>query len=113
MKLDELFTLLNSVLPNKVFYGSNIYDNGDNSSMPFIVYEEINKRPIGYHDDSPIIYERTIQITLVSKRKSVVLENALEKNMTNTHLNYSLISEFFNEDRSINRVYEIKLLEEK
>ena len=54
MTLEQLYSILNEVLSNKVFYGKNVYDNNDNDSMPYIVYQEINKRAIGYHDDTPI-----------------------------------------------------------
>lgn len=109
MYLKEIFTILNTVLPSKVFYGINIYDNQSNADMPYIVYQEINRRPIGYHDDVPILYEASIQITLVSKRKDLELEKALEKTLLKSKYNYSLISEYFNSDKSINRVYEIKM----
>ena len=28
MKLEELYSIIKGVLPNKVFYGTNVYDNG-------------------------------------------------------------------------------------
>ena len=39
MKLSELYSILNKVLEDKIFYGTNVYDNEDNASMPFIVYQ--------------------------------------------------------------------------
>ena len=45
MDLSKLYQALNSVLKDKVFYGSNVYDNEDNASMPYIVYQEVTKRP--------------------------------------------------------------------
>lgn len=111
MKLEEIYSILNKVLPNKVFYGTNVYDNEDNATMPYMVYQEINKRPIGYADNIPLPYISTIQITLVTKRKDTSLEKSLETNLLNNKLNYSLISEFFNSDKSVNRVYEIKMEE--
>lgn len=109
MEIKKLYSLLNKVLPNKVFYGSNNYDNEDYASMPYIVYQEVNKRPIGYHDNVPICYDSTIQITLVCKNKSLELERTLEKKLLNNGFNYSLLSEFFNSDKSVNRVYEIHM----
>ena len=47
MTLEDVVMILKSVLPDKVFYGSNVYDNEDNASMPYIVYQEITKRAIG------------------------------------------------------------------
>ncbi|MFA7689151.1 MAG: hypothetical protein WCX96_03600 [Bacilli bacterium] len=111
MNLTKLFSILNTVLPNKIFYGSNIYDNDDNASMPFIVYQEITKRPRGYVDNHPSWYRSTIQITLVTKSKDINLERSLEKTMLDNDLIYSVISENRNSDRSVNRVYEINMEE--
>lgn len=80
--------------------------------MPYIVYQEINSRAIGYHDDEPIFYASSIQITLVTKRKTPTLEKQLESTLLTNKINYSLTSEFLNSDRSVNRVYEIKNSEE-
>ena len=112
MRLEELYSILKSVLPEKVFYGMNIYDNNDNAEMPYIVYQEISKRAIGYHDDKPILLSTVIQITLVTKRKDQNLEKRLEETLLNNNINYSLTSEFLNADRSVNRVYEINNMEE-
>lgn len=107
--LEELFQLLCEVLPDKVFYGTNEYDNGDNASMPYMVYEEINKRPIGYHDDLPISYRSNIQITLVTAKKDLALEKSLEDKLLENELVFQVISEYKNSDKSINRIYEIKM----
>ncbi len=112
MTLEKLYSILNTVLKDKVFYGVNIYDNEQNAEMPYIVYQEINSRPIGYHDDEPIFYASSIQITLVTKRKTPTIEKKLEKALLENKINYSLTSEFTNADRSVNRVYDIKNTEE-
>lgn len=112
MTLEELYSVLDTVLPDKVFYGINLYDNEQNAEMPYIVYQEIGSRAIGYHDDKPIFYASTVQITLVTKQKTPALEHRLEQELLNKELNYSLTSEFLNSDKSVNRVYEIKLLED-
>lgn len=112
MTLEGLYSILNTVLKDKVFYGVNTYDNEQNAEMPYIVYQEISSRPIGYHDDQPIFYAATIQITLVTKRKTPAIEKLLEKTLLENKLNYSLTTEFTNADRSVNRVYEIKNSEE-
>lgn len=109
MTLEEVCALLKKVLPNKVFYGTNSYDNEDNAKMPFIVYQEVNKRPPLMADDKPVFYESNIQITLVTKKKSPSLERTLEKTLLDNEITYSLLSEFFNSDKSVNRVYEIKM----
>lgn len=107
MTLEELYQIINPVIPNKVFYGTNVYDNEDNASLPYIVYQEVSKRAKGYIDDVPIAYELTIQITLVTKKKDLIYEKKLENALLSNCLNYRLISEFTNEDKSVNRVYEI------
>ena len=112
MTLEQLYSILNEVLPNKVFYGKNVYDNNDNASMPYIVYQEINKRAIGYHDDKPIKFSDSIQIMLVTKSKDKTLETSLETKLLQNNLNYALLSEYLNDDKSVNRVYEIKIMEE-
>lgn len=111
MNLEELFSILNKVLPDKVSYGTNIYDNENNVEMPYIVYQEISRRPIGYADNIPLPYSSNIQITLVVKKKDLLLERRLEKELLNNNLSYSLLSEFHNSDKSVNRVYEIKMEE--
>jgi len=111
MNLNELFSILNSVLPDKVFYGTNVYDNDDNASMPFIVYQEVTKRPRGYEDNHPTWYRSLVQITLVTKKKDLTLEGLLEKAMLDNGLVFSLISENRNADKSLNRVYEIYMEE--
>lgn len=111
MKLEDLFSILNLVLEGKVFYGSNVYDNEDNASIPYIVYQEVNRRPIGYHDDLPILYSSVVQITLVTKKKDKALEESLEQELLKNGICFSLISESHNSDKSINRVYEIKMEE--
>ena len=107
MTLEDVVMILKSVLPDKVFYGSNVYDNEDNASMPYIVYQEISKRAIDYIDDIPIAYRTNIQITLVTKRKDTSIEVLLENKLLENDLTYSLASEFFNSDKSINSVYQI------
>ena len=100
MTIEEIFKILNKVLPEKIFYGTNVYDNENNASMPFIVYQEINRRAPVMIDDKPCYYQSTIQITLVTKRKSLELERTLEKTLLDNEITYSLLSEFFNSDKS-------------
>ncbi len=109
MTLDDLYNILNTVLPDKVFYGVNTYDNEDNAEMPYIVYQEYSKRPTGYCDDEPINYRSNIQITLVTKKKDRNIETILESNLLTNGLVYQVISESKNEDKSLNRIYEITM----
>lgn len=107
MELEEVYQILNKVLPDKVFYAVNVYDNETYAHLPYIVYQEISKRPRSFSDDLPFFYYSSIQITLVTKRKDRVLERKLEEALINNNLAYSVTSEYHNEDKSINRVYEI------
>lgn len=106
--LKKLRQVLLTVLP-KVIYAHLDYDNEQNAEPPFIVYQEISKRPPQFGDDRPIYYERTIQITLITKKKDEALEEQLEKALLDHDYIFSLTSEFANSDHSINRVYEIRL----
>ena len=111
MELSVLYQALESVLKDKVFYGSNVYDNEDNATMPYIVYQEVTKRPASFSDDAPIFYKVNIQITLVTKKKNKNLEKKLEQVLLKNGFAFSLLSEFKNQDKSINRVYEITMEE--
>ena len=111
MTLEDVVIILKSVLPDKVFYGSNVYDNEDNALMPYIVYQEITKRAIGYGDNLPLAFSSKIQITLVTKKKNLSLERSLEKALLDNNISFEVTSEFFNSDKSINRIYQINMEE--
>ena len=106
--LKKLRQVLLTVLPT-VIYAHIDYDNEQNAEPPFIVYQEISKRPPSFGDDKPIYYLRTIQITLLTKKKDEALEEKLEKALLKNDYIFSLLNEFKNSDGSINRVYEIRL----
>ena len=109
MNINNLYSSLDSVVKDKVFYGSNVYDNGTNAEMPFIVYQEVTKRPANYSDDSPTFYRSSYQITLVTKSKDLLLEEKLEKALLGASFCFTLVSEYRNEDKSLNRVYQIEM----
>ena len=111
MNLEELYQLLLTVLPDKVFYGTNIYDDENNASIPYIVYQEISKRAIGYGDNLPLAFSSNVQITLVTKKKDLLIEKRLEKALMDNGFSFSLTSEFFNSDKSLNRIYQINMEE--
>ena len=106
--IKKLRQVLLTVLPT-VIYAHLDYDNEQNSEPPFIVYQEISKRPPSFGDDKPLYYLRTIQITLLTKKKDEALEEKLEKALLKNDYIFSLVNEFKNSDGSINRVYEIRL----
>ena len=106
--LKKLRQVLLSVLPT-VIYAHLDYDNEQNAEPPFIVYQEISKRPPSFGDDKPIYYLRTIQITLLTRKKDEALEEKLERALLKNDYIFSLTSEFKNSDGSMNRVYEIRL----
>ena len=56
MELEEVYQILNKVLPDKVFYAVNVYDNETYADLPYIVYQEISKRPRSFSDDLPFFY---------------------------------------------------------
>lgn len=111
MKLEDLYSILKEVLPNKAFYGTNAYDSTDNASMPFIVYQEVTKRPSLFSDNKPDIYKSSVQITLVTKAKDTKLEKKLEQKLLGKGLAFSLLSESHNAEQSLNRTYEIYMEE--
>lgn len=106
--LTKLRRVLLTVLPS-VNYAHNDYDSESNPNPPFIVYQEISKRPPDYADDKPIYYERTIQITLITKKKDTVLEEKLEKALLDNDYVFSLTTEYKNSDGTLNSIYEIRL----
>ena len=106
--LKKLRRVLLTVLPT-VIYAHLDYDNEQNAEAPFIIYQEISKRPPEFADDHPTYYLRTIQITLLTKKKDEALEEKLEKALLKNDYIFSLLNEFKNSDGSINRVYEIRL----
>ena len=106
--LKKLKAVLTTVLPT-VIYARYDWDNEQNVEPPYILFQEISKRPPGFADDKPTHYERTVQITLTTKKKDVELEEKLEKTLLEHEYIFSLTSEYANSDHSINRVYEIRL----
>lgn len=94
---------------SKVFYATNEYDNEDNAEMPFIVYQEINKRAPASADDKPHYYESLVQITLVTNKKDVSLETILETILLQDGFYFEVSTEYRNSDKSLNRVYEVRL----
>jgi hypothetical protein len=100
-------TLLKVV--NKVFYATNEYDNEDNAEPPFIVFQETSRRVSLFAEDKPVYYTSVVQITLVTRRKDVGLENILIGILISAGYVPQNLSEYRNEDGSINKVYEVRL----
>lgn len=100
-------TLLKVV--NKVFYATNEYDNEDNAEPPFIVFQETSRRVSLFAEDKPVYYTSVVQITLVTRRKDVGLENILIGTLISEGYVPQNLSEYRNEDGSINKVYEVRL----
>ena len=105
--IEHLFQILNTVLPDKVTYGTNTIDD-ELEVYPFIVYQEISDRVQSYADNQSLVRIITYQITLVTKTKDRLIEEQLETALYQSGMNYQMITEFVNEDHSVNRVYEIK-----
>jgi hypothetical protein len=104
-KLEALFETLNSVLPGKVSYGTR---DGLEEDPNYIIYQELSNRAIVYADDRAIAKVATFQVSLITEKKNLVLEEVLEASLYFMGYEYDLLSEFVNEDGSVNRVYEIK-----
>ena len=100
-------TLLKVV--NKVFYATNEYDNEDNAEPPFIVFQETSRRVSLFAEDKPVYYTSVVQITLVTRRKDVGLENILIGTLISEGYVPQNLSEYRNEDGSINKIYEVRL----
>lgn len=104
-KLEALFDTLNSVLPGKVSYGTRV---GLEDDPNYIIYQELTNRTIVYADDKSIVKIATFQVSLITEKKDISLEERLEASLYFMGYEYELLSEFINEDSSVNRVYEIK-----
>lgn len=111
MVLSELYLTLNKVIKDRVFYGNNVYENQDSIEFPYIVYQEMNSRPLIYLENKAQYYKSTVQITLVTKEKDINLKKKLQITLQEAGLTYVLISEFLNDDKSLSRVYEISMEE--
>lgn len=106
--LEQLFQALDGVMQNRVTYGTNIVGAEDRHVYPFIVYQEIGDRVQTYADNKPAVRIRTFQITLVTESKDPIIEENLETSLYQLGFNYQMITEYVNDDNSVNRVYEIK-----
>ena len=104
-KLEALYETLNSVLPGKVSYGTRV---GLEDDPNYIIYQELTNRTIVYADDKLIAKVATFQVSLITEKKDISLEERLEASLYFMGYEYELLSEFINEDGSVNRVYEIK-----
>jgi len=104
-KLEALFDTLNSVLPGKVSYGTRV---GLEDDPNYIIYQELTNRTIVYADDKSIVKVATFQVSLITEKKDILVEERLEASLYFMGYEYELLSEFINEDGSVNRVYEIK-----
>ena len=104
-KLENLFNTLNSVIPGKVSYGTR---EGLEDDPNYIIYQELSNRTIVYADDKSIAKVATFQVSLITEKKDLSIEDRLEASLYSMGYEFELLSEFINEDGSVNRVYEIK-----
>jgi len=103
--LEKLFYTLNNALPGKVSYGIR---DGLEEEPNYIVYQELNNRGLVYADDQVQAKVSTFQVNLITEKKDLTLEDRLESSFYFNEYEFELLSEFVNEDGSVNRVYEIK-----
>jgi len=106
--LEQVFLVLDGVLPNRVSYGTNTVDADEHHVYPYIVYQVISERGQSYADNKSVVRIITYQITLVTKTKEPLIEEELESALHQAGFNYQMITEYVNDDNSVNRVYEIK-----
>jgi len=111
--LEKIYKLLEKVAKDHVSYALNVNEQMSANDKPFIVYQKIGNRSLTYADDLSLIREHIFQITLVTDKKDKVQEDLLEKEFIENDLNYSVASEFRNDDGSISVVYEVKMEEVK
>lgn len=111
MTLEGLYSLLSRVMPGRVWYGTNVYDGENPADPPYVVYQETGNRASLHFDDRPAFRYSDAQVTLVTERKDPVRERALEEALSRAGLEYSLLSETTDPDRSVSRVYETRLEE--
>jgi len=104
--LENLYQVLESALPGQVSYGTR---ENINEANDYIVYQEISNRGIVYADDKVQMRIATIQVNLITQKKNLELEERLELYLYLSEYEFQMLSEYTNEDGSINRVYEIKL----
>lgn len=103
---EPLYQTLNYVCPGQVSYGTK--ENLAQSDT-YIIYQEISNRGTIYADDKVKVRILTIQINLITKRKNLELEEKLEVSLYLAGYAFQMLTEYQNEDGSINRVYEIKM----
>ncbi len=103
-----IYQILNTVLPDKVFYALSIEEK---ITLPIIIYQELNKRNVLFSDDHYLLKVSTIQITLITDNKNVELEKTLENRFKDNDIEYNLISEYYIKKSGLYRIYEIKMEE--
>ena len=103
---EPLYQVLNDVIPGQTSYGKK--ENIEQSDN-YIVYQEVSNRGSLYADDRVRMRILTIQINLITKEKNLDLEERLEASLSLADYEFQMLSEYQNEDGSINRVYEIKM----
>lgn len=108
--LAYIYSVLNEVLPDNIYYALQIKQG---VKLPFIVYQEINKRSTKFHDDHSFMKLATVQISLITTKKDLLLEKQLEDKLSYHDIEYQMVSEFYVKDSGIYRIYEIKMEEFK
>ena len=103
--LERLFDTLNNALPGRVSYGTREWLEAEPN---YIIYQELNNRGLVYADDQVQAKVSTFQVNLITEKKDLILEDRLESSFYFNEYEFELLSEFINEDGSVNRVYEIK-----
>lgn len=109
-QLINLYNQLLEIFPNKVFYTHYVTSQ---VKMPYLIYQELNKKSSVYADDFYLYKTSTVQITLVMDKKDLQIEKQLEDGLTLKGVEYQMISEYLGPDKTLHRIYEIKMEEFK
>jgi hypothetical protein len=104
-----IYELLTEVIPNKVFYGTNLSQPIEDSVYPYLIYQEVSDRGLVYADNQTWVRQISIQILLITEKKDLHLESQLESKLFNEGYNYQMVTEYLNEEGIVHRVYEIKM----
>lgn len=108
--LTMIYQDLFELFPNKVFYAHYVTSQ---VKMPYLIYQELNKKSSLYADDFYLYKTSVIQITLVMDKKDLQIEKRLEDGLTLKGIEYQMLSEYLGSDKTLHRIYEIKMEEFK
>ena len=106
MTLNELFTLLNGVLPSKVAYGQ--WPEGGAPALPWIVYELDHTE--NFMADAKVYKVRQrVNILLYSKNKDITTETEIERMLDENSIQWQKFEEYIESEKCYEITYEIRI----